>query len=56
MSNQRDAEDVLAAWREIERQLERASPGSPEAEDLEAEVSRLRDEYQRLMAAFTKTA
>jgi hypothetical protein len=47
---QREAEIVLAMWREVERDLGTAPVGSPEAEDLQAEAARLRDEYQRLIA------
>jgi hypothetical protein len=46
---QREAEIVLAAWRDVERQLEALADGSPEAEDLQADAARLRDEYQRLI-------
>jgi hypothetical protein len=48
---QREAEIVLAMWREVERDLDKAPPGSPEAEGLQAEAARLRDEYQRLVDA-----
>jgi hypothetical protein len=47
---QREAEIVLAMWREVERDLGAAVPGSPDAEELQAEAVRLRDEYQRLIA------
>jgi hypothetical protein len=40
---------VLERWRAIERQLDDARPGSPEAARLFAEFERTRDEY---MAAF----
>ena len=49
MPYQREAEAVLATWREIERSLAQAEPGSPEAERLQADVLFLRDEYQRLI-------
>ena len=41
---------ILARWREIERQLEAADPGSPAATELFAEFHRVRDEY---LAAFS---
>jgi hypothetical protein len=40
--------DVLAAWRETERELAMMSGGSPEQELLEANVAMLRAMYQRL--------
>ena len=46
----RDAEGVLALWREIERAIEKAEPGSPEFERLATDAAMLRDEYQRLVA------
>jgi hypothetical protein len=46
---QREAEIVLAMWREAERTLAAAPSDSPEVEGLEAEVARLKDEYQRLI-------
>ena len=49
MPYQREAEIVLEMWRAIERDLQKAPDGSPEAEDLQAEAARLRDEYQRLI-------
>ena len=51
MPYQREALIVLAMWRDVERELASADPGSHEAEDLEAEAARLRDEYQRLIEA-----
>jgi hypothetical protein len=47
---QREGEIVLAMWRDIERQLAMAEPESVEAEALQLEAARLRDEYQRLIA------
>lgn len=44
------AEEVLAAWREAERELEAVTPGSPDEERLQAFAAALRDEYQRLVA------
>jgi hypothetical protein len=49
LSHQREAEAVLAMWREIERSLAEALAGSPEAERLQSDAALLRDEYQRLM-------
>jgi hypothetical protein len=40
---------ILERWRAVERQLDSAEPGSPEARQLFAEFERIRDEY---MAAF----
>ena len=51
MPYQREAVIVLAMWREIERELEAAEPGSPEAEHLQSEAARVRKEYQRLIQA-----
>jgi hypothetical protein len=47
----REAEIVLAMWREAERALAVAAPGSDEEEQLQAEAVRLRNEYQRLIEA-----
>ncbi len=49
MPYQREAEIVLEMWRAIERELKDAPDGSREAEHLQAEAARLRDEYQRLI-------
>ena len=49
MPYQREAQVVLAAWREAERDLERAAPGSPEEESLNADIERMRTEYRRLI-------
>jgi len=38
---------IIAEWREAERGLEAAAPGSPAWETARAEVERLRDEYRR---------
>ena len=40
---------ILERWRSVERELDAAEPGSPEASRLLAEFDRLRDEY---IAAF----
>ena len=49
MATFQDAEDLLARWRQVERQLEEATPGSPDEDRLQAHVAALRDEYQRLV-------
>jgi hypothetical protein len=51
MPYQAQALEVLARWREVERALEAAVDGSPEADTLLAEAMRLRDEYQTLIVA-----
>jgi hypothetical protein len=53
MPYQREAEIVLAMWRDVERDLANADSGSDLAEQLRAQASRLRDEYQRLIAEAT---
>jgi hypothetical protein len=50
MQHQREAEALLAMWREIERSLARVEPGSAEAERLQTDAALLRDEYQRLVS------
>jgi len=40
---------VIEMWRDVERRLADASPGSPDEESLRQEAARLRDEYQRLV-------
>ena len=47
---QREAAIVLEMWREVERNLAGASPGTQEEEELQSEAARLRDEYQRLVS------
>jgi hypothetical protein len=49
LTHQRDAEVVLALWREVERQLSPLAEDAPETEGLRAEAARLRDEYQRIV-------
>jgi hypothetical protein len=49
MPYQREAEIVLQMWRAVERDLQHAPEGSPEAEALQADAARLRDEYRRLI-------
>jgi hypothetical protein len=51
MPYQREAEIVLAAWRAVERDLQAVPADSDEAERLQADSLRLRDEYQRLIQA-----
>ena len=51
MPYQREAQVVLEMWRALERQLAALDPSSPGAEALPADAARLRDEYQRLVAA-----
>jgi len=48
----KQAETILAAWREVERRLD-AAAGEDEREALRAEAALLRDEYQRLVEAET---
>lgn len=50
MAMHKQAEAVLAMWREIERSLEKAEPGSAEFERLASDAVMLRDEYQRMVA------
>ena len=45
----RSVDTILARWREVERELVDATPGSVEAESLQAEASRLHAEYARLI-------
>jgi len=49
MPYQREAEIVLAMWREVERDLAVAEPDSDEAARLIGEAARLRDEHRRLV-------
>jgi hypothetical protein len=51
---QKEAEAVLGMWREIERALAEAEPGSAEAERLQSDAALLRDEYQRLVGQATE--
>lgn len=50
MTYRQEAEKVLAVWRAVERALDVAEAGSTEAEELQAEVLRLRDRYHALVA------
>lgn len=49
MSDQRQAQVVLASLRGVERELASTEPGSPEAEFLQLSAARLRAEYQQLV-------
>ena len=49
MTYRQEAEVVLSAWRDVERRLHQARAGSAESEELQAEASRLRDEYQAIV-------
>jgi hypothetical protein len=49
MAIQREAEVVLARWREVERELASLPDESPETEGLRSEAAVLRDEYQRIV-------
>ena len=49
MPYRRLAADILERWRAIERALIVATSGSVECAELEAEETRLRDEYQQLI-------
>jgi hypothetical protein len=50
MPYQREAEIVLAAWREADQALASTEVGSEEYEAALADYVRCRDEYQRLIA------
>ena len=50
MANFGETADVLARWREVERQLAAVEDGSPEAERLQGEAAELRDQTKRLTA------
>ena len=43
----RSMEAILAAWRQAERQLDAAEPGSAEATEAQILVDRLREEYRQ---------
>ncbi|MGZ8502041.1 MAG: hypothetical protein ACXWWR_06055 [Candidatus Limnocylindrales bacterium] len=49
MLYQLEAEKVLSAWREVERDIAAVAPGSPEYVTLYIEARQLRDEYQSLI-------
>ena len=48
------AADILAQWREVERLLAEAIPGSTDAQRLEAECARLCAEYQNAVMKATE--
>ena len=50
----REVTVILSEWRDAERRLGLAAPGSPEEAACRAEVNRLRAEYQRAHRAATK--
>ena len=52
----RDVQTVLADWRDAERQLGDAIPGSPEAARFRAEIEVLREEYRRAHDAVVRRA
>ena len=54
MPYQREAAIVLEMWRDIERRLARVPNDSEEAEELQSEAARLRNEYQRLIDEATR--
>jgi hypothetical protein len=49
VTHAREVEEILATWREVERALELAEPGSAAFERLASDAALLRDEYQRLV-------
>jgi hypothetical protein len=48
---QREASVILGEWREAERRLSAAPPGTPEHEETRAAVDRLRSEYRAAYSA-----
>ena len=46
---QKEADKVVAAWREVKRDIAAVEPGSPEYVTLLVEARQLQDEYQRLI-------
>ena len=55
-SNPAPLSDILARWRAVERHLDAAQPGSPEAASLFDEFNQLRDEYLAAFRARENTA
>jgi hypothetical protein len=47
--DQQVAQTIVAAWREVERDIAAVEPGSPEYVTLYVEARQLRKEYQRLI-------
>jgi hypothetical protein len=56
MDIDRDVQLVLAEWRDAERRLDAADPGSDEADDARRDVGRLAIEYQNLAAGAAHAA
>jgi hypothetical protein len=54
-SNPPPLSEILARWRAVERQLDEAPPGSPEASALFEEFARMRDEYMAEFKARAQT-
>ena len=52
----RNVQTVLAEWRDAERHLGEALPGTPEAARLRAEIEVLREEYRRAHEAVVRRA
>ena len=52
----RNVQTVLAEWRDAERHLGEALPGTPEAARLRAEIEVLREEYRRAHDAVVRRA
>jgi hypothetical protein len=48
---ERTANDILAVWRDLERQQAAADPEGDYYERLEIEIARLRSEYHRVTSA-----
>lgn len=48
MLYQKEAERVVAAWRDVKRDIAALEPGSPEYVTLLIEARQLQDEHQRL--------
>ena len=49
MASFRSADSILATWRQVERELAEAEPGSASFERLASDAAKLRDEYQLLV-------
>jgi hypothetical protein len=54
MPYHRAADVVLSKWREVERQLDELSDGSPEADALQAEAMRLGELHRALLEAISR--
>jgi hypothetical protein len=55
MPYRREAEVVLAAWREADKVLSTAEPGGEAYEQARADFDRCREEYRRLTAEAIRT-